>query len=166
MFKSKRAISPLVATILLVAVSVGLGALVMSWGEDYIAHRAEFVQGPQERQLLGCENVKLSIIKINNVLQVCKSLKKNTVDVWLDNGPDIDLYNIHARIAGTVGVDVIEEILETPLAKENAVKVSIPYDINKVGDILQVKLTPKIYVGNEVISCSDNAIRIERIPDC
>ncbi|OYT32639.1 hypothetical protein DRJ22_02005 [Candidatus Woesearchaeota archaeon] len=166
MFKSKRAISPLIATILLVAVSVGLGALVMSWGEEYIAQRAEFVHTPQERQMIGCERVQLSIIKINNILQVCKSLEKNAIEVWLDNGPDVELYNIHARIAGTAGVDVREEILEAPLARENAVKVSIPYDINKVGEVLQVKLTPKIYVGNKVISCPDNAVRVERIPDC
>ena len=48
LFTQKRALTPLVATVLLVAFSVGLGALVMSWGEDYISEKAEFVQGTAE----------------------------------------------------------------------------------------------------------------------
>lgn len=36
MFKSKKSISPLVATILLLAFAVALGSVVMSWGKGLI----------------------------------------------------------------------------------------------------------------------------------
>lgn len=40
----KRGISPLLSTLVLIAISIGLGAVVMSWGRGYIEERAEFVQ--------------------------------------------------------------------------------------------------------------------------
>jgi len=161
MFQSRRGVSPLVATILLVAFSVGLGALVMSWGEDYIEQRAEFVQGVEEVKV-GCEAVDFSIIKIGGSPQICRT--GNTIEAWIDNGPTIDLYNIHTRIVGKDNVYVDEEILDQPLARENAIKTSIEH--SDIGDLLQVKLTPKIYSGNEVISCKKKALLIEQLPTC
>ncbi len=162
LFSNRRAITPLVATILLVAFSVGLGALVMSWGEEYIEEKAEFVQGTAEVKS-GCDAAKIDIIKIGGQAQIC--LGPEGIQLWLDNGPDIDLYNIHARIAGQNGVDVKEEILPEPLLKANAAKTTIPYD-RSIGALLQVKLTPKIWTGRDVAICSQSAVTVERIPAC
>jgi hypothetical protein len=162
LFRNKRAITPLVATILLVAFSVGLGALVMSWGEEYIEEKAEFVQGTAEVKS-GCDAAKIDIIKISGQAQICTDAQG--IQFWLDNGPDIDLYNIHARVAGQNGVDVREEILSEPLLKSNAVKSVIPYD-RSIGQILQLKLTPKIWTGRDVAICSQSSINVERIPAC
>ncbi len=162
LFSNKRAITPLVATILLVAFSVGLGALVMSWGEEYIEEKAEFVQGTAEVKS-GCDAAKIDIIKIGGQAQICMGAEG--IQLWLDNGPDIDLYNIHVRIAGEAGVDVKEGILSEPLIKANAVKSSIQYN-RSIGQILQVKLTPKIWTGRDVAICSQNAITVERISAC
>ena len=159
---SKKGISPLVATVLLVAFSVALGALVMSWGQEYIEEKAEFVQGMQEVKS-GCDVANLNIIKIGGIPQVC--LKgDNKIQVWFDNGPDMDIYNIHARVAGTDGVSVQEEILKAPLLRENAVKAEFFFE--PVGTLLQVKFTPKIFVIDKVYFCSQKAIAVENIPVC
>ncbi|VVB81533.1 Uncharacterised protein [uncultured archaeon] len=162
LFASRRAITPLVATILLVAFSVGLGALVMSWGEDYIAQKAEFVQGTAEVKS-GCDAAKITLIKIGGQEQAC--IGPDGIQLWIDNGPDIDVYNIHARIAGTDGVDVKEEILTEPLLKANAAKAKVPFN-KAIGPIMQIKLTPKIWTGSNVAICSQGAITIEKMPIC
>lgn len=162
MFGSRRGVSPLIATILLVAFSIGLGALVMSWGEDYITQKAEFAQGVQEATT-GCDAVDFSLIKIGGVPQICQTA--DTVELWIDNGPNIDLYNIHARVAGFNDVYVDEELLEGPLVRENSAKATIPIG-NSLGMLLQVKLTPKIYVDHEIVLCSKKALSIENIPVC
>ena len=161
-FKHKKGISPLIATILLVAFSIGLGALVMSWGEEYVEEKAEFVQGVGEVRT-GCDAVELSIINIGGVPQVCRT--PDTIQLWIDNGPNIDVFNIHARIAGRDDVQVIEELLAEPLLRENAVKLTIPYDA-RIGTLLQVKLTPKIWTGKDVASCTDRALLLEHISPC
>lgn len=162
LFDSRRGITPLVATILLVAFSVGLGALVMSWGEEYIEEKAEFVQGTAEVKS-GCDAAKIDIIKIGGQPQAC--IGPDTIQLWIDNGPDIELYNIHARLAGTNGIDVKEEILSEPLLQSNAVKASVQYN-KAIVPILQIKLTPKIWTGRDVATCAQSAINVERIPSC
>lgn len=159
---NKRGITPLVATILLVAFSVGLGALVMSWGEDYIEAKAEFVQGTAEVKS-GCDAAEISIIRIGGQDQACAG--PNGLQLWIDNGPSIDLYNIHARIAGNNGVEVKDDILPGPLLRANAIKAIVPYDTS-VGPILQVKLTPKIWTGSNVAICSQTSITLERVQPC
>ncbi len=162
LFDTRRGLTPLVATILLVAFSVGLGALVMSWGEEYIEEKAEFVQGTAEVKS-GCDAAKIEIIRIGGQPQACYS--PNAIQLWMDNGPSTDLFNIHARIAGANGIDVKESILTEPLLKSNAVKVSIPYN-PAISPVLQIKLTPKIWTGRDVATCAQTAINVERLPQC
>jgi len=162
LFSSSKGITPLVATILLVAFSVGLGALVMSWGEDYIAEKAEFVQGTAEVKS-GCDAAAIQLIRISGTPQAC--IGPEGINLWIDNGPNVDLYNIHARIAGQNGVDIVEDILEQPLLKANAVKVTIPIN-PQLGAIMQVRLTPKFWTGKDIALCSQNALEIERLKMC
>ncbi len=162
LFGSRRGITPLVATILLVAFSVGLGALVMSWGEDYIEEKAEFVQGTAEVKS-GCDTAQISIIRISGQQQACFS--QDGIQLWIDNGPDIDVFNIHARIAGANGIDVKEGILSQPLVKSNAVKVLVPYN-RAIAPVLQIKLTPRIWTGSAAVTCAQNAVTLERLQPC
>ena len=48
LFSSKRAISPLVATVMLIAFAVALGAVVMNWGKGYIEETKIAPQGQVE----------------------------------------------------------------------------------------------------------------------
>jgi len=163
MFDNQRGITPLVATVLLVAFSVGLGALVMSWGEEYIADHAEFTQGTSEVKNT-CDLAKIDVIRIAGQMQAC--LAPDGIQVWIDNGADVDLVGIHARIAGSKGIDTKDNILLAPLLKANAARAIIAYDPTLTGDVLQVKLTPKIFENNQLAICSQNAITLERLKPC
>jgi len=162
LFESRKGLTPLVATILLVAFSVGLGALVMSWGEEYIEEKAEFAQGTAEVKS-GCDAASIDIINIGGTPQAC--VGQGGIQLWIDNGPDMELYNIQARIAGSQGVATVEDILEEPLLRANAAKTVVPFGAN-VGDVLQVKLTPKIWTGKDIAICSQSSLNVERLPPC
>ncbi|PIN74486.1 hypothetical protein COV18_07580 [Candidatus Woesearchaeota archaeon CG10_big_fil_rev_8_21_14_0_10_37_12] len=161
MFNSRKGITPLVATILLVAFSVGLGALVMSWGEEYVRENAEFAQGAAEVKS-ECLAASISLINIAGQSQACISDKG--LELWIDNGPK-EVYQIQARIAGRTGVDVIDNILQEPLLAINAVKALVHYN-QEIGDILQVKLTPMILKQEGFALCPEAAINIEQIGAC
>ncbi len=134
----------------------------MSWGEDYIEEKAEFVQGTAEVKS-GCDLAKISIININGIPQAC--FTENGIQIWIDNGPEVELYNIHARIVGAGGVDTNEEILKEPLLKANAVNAIIPVD-SSIMPVRQVKLTPKIWTGKAVALCGQGAITLEQLRPC
>ncbi|HLC33029.1 MAG TPA: hypothetical protein VJJ82_04335 [Candidatus Nanoarchaeia archaeon] len=161
MFENNRGITPLVATVLLVAFSVGLGALVMSWGEDYIAQKAEFVQGTGEVKS-DCDTAHIDFIRIAGQPQAC--LGARGLELWIDNG-EVDVSNIHARIAGSNGVDVIPDILLAPLVKANSARAIVAVK-PEVGQLLQVKLTPKVWTGSKESTCANSAITLEQFPQC
>ncbi len=158
---NKKAISPLMATLVLISFSVGLGAVVMKWGQSYIEERAEFVQGVRET-ISSCNSVSFNLIRVGGVPQIC--YRGNTVELYIDNGPDVDLVDIHARVVGTEGVSTQESLLNAPLKKADAVRTAFAFA--NVGKVRQVKLTPKIDIGGEIVFCSQNALVIENIMGC
>jgi flagellin-like protein len=156
----KRGISPLMATVLLVAFSIALGAVVMSWGEDYISTKSDFTAGANELGV-GCDRASFSIISVKEVPQVCYD--GSAVQIFIENGPSLELANIQARLVGTDGIAQME-ILSQPLAPLDAVKTAINYD--SIGFPLQLKLIPKISIGNAEIFCADKALVIDGLVEC
>jgi flagellin-like protein len=157
----KRGVSPLVATILLIALSVALGAAVMSWGEDYIEEKAEFVQGVQET-ITTCDVVSFSVIQVGGVQQFCQ--EDGLLKGLIDNGPDADIQDFHARIVAEKGLSVDESVLSQPLPRGSATPVS--FAIGDVGAVQQVKLTPKIMSGGKESVCSRQALLVENVLSC
>ena len=161
MFRSKKGVSPLVATILLILFSIALGAVVMSWGEAYIEEKAEFVQGAQET-VAGCDAASLKIISISGIPQVCLR-DSDIIEVFIENGAS-EVYDIHARVIGVDGVYIRESILDSPLASADARKLMFRFD--SVGQIRQVKLTPVILRSGSLHPCMEKAITVENINPC
>jgi len=161
MLEQKRGVSPLVATLLLLLMSVGLGAAVMSWGESYIEEKAEFVHGSRE-VALGCDSVEFHSIIVGEETKVCTI--EDRVQVWIENGPGADLYDLHSRIVGSDDIYTKESLLEEPLIKGDSIKTEIAH--YPIGTVKQVKLTPRISLDGKIILCSQNALVVEDIKPC
>ncbi|MEM4263982.1 MAG: archaellin/type IV pilin N-terminal domain-containing protein [Candidatus Woesearchaeota archaeon] len=159
-FHSKKGVSPLIATILLIVFSIALGAVVMSWGEAYIEEKAEFVQTAETGT--GCSSAHFSLVNIAGVPQIC--FRQNLIEMIIDNSPAIDIADIHTRIVGSKDVYVRESVLDSPLKKGSSKKVVFP--IADVGEIKQIKFTPQVYIGNTLTMCPQGALLIERIIPC
>ncbi len=157
----RRGISPLMATILLIMMSIGMGVAVMSWGEDYIEEKAEFVQGVQET-VTSCDVTSFSIIQIGGVPQFCQ--EETTLKGLVDNGPDADIADFHARVIGSAGIYVQESVLEKPVPRASATPVA--FSTGDIGAVQQVKLTPKLLIGGQSVVCSRQALSIESIRPC
>ena len=158
---NKRGISPLFATVLLIAFSVALGAVVMSWGESYIAEKAEFVQGGVQEVSRGCDAVLFNIMTVHATPQICQ--KDDTITAFFDNGPDVVLANIQAKVVGD-DVSVAEGILAAQLVKSGSMKSTFAFA--PVGKIREVKFTPIIWKGKDIVYCPQKAIRVEGVNAC
>jgi len=160
----KRGVAPLVATVLLIAFSVALGAVVMSWGESYIEEKADFVQGkPTEVLAAGCDVVFWSVIEVGGRPEVCKS--SGGVVVFVDNGPGLEIAGVQARVVGTDGVSVSENVLSSPLGRASSARIDVPIEAS-VGELRQVKLTPVVMVQRIRDYCTGQSIVLEDVPDC
>lgn len=157
----KRGVSPLIATILLILMSVGMGVAVMSWGEEYIEEKAEFVQGVQETPT-SCDLVAMNVIRIGGVDQMC--LLDGKVKGMIDNGYDVNIESIHARILGESGVSVVENVLDKPLPRGSAAQFMFPS--GDVGAITQIKFTPSIRMGGKIVPCPQKTLLVENVRNC
>ena len=154
---NRRGVSPLIATMILIGVSVILGAVVMSWGESYIEDRAEFVTGNS-----ACTNVYFSIIKSGGQDLACYT--DSSLEVSLDNGPRSSIYDFGVRVVGSSGILNVESTLSTPLLEGSGFKLVVPFA--NIGDVSQVKITPKVSSGNEFLLCDEKSIIVEPVRKC
>lgn len=161
MFRSKKAVSPLTATVLLIVFSIALGAVVMSWGEAYIEEKAEFVKGTRET-VASCDATLIKIIQISGAPQIC--VRNDIIEAFVENGPNTEVYDIHARIIGIDGVATRESILEAPLMPADSKKVMFRFE--PVGQIRQIKLTPLVLRAGALTPCTDKGIIVENVNPC
>ncbi|MFQ5620908.1 MAG: hypothetical protein ACE5FT_03620 [Candidatus Nanoarchaeia archaeon] len=136
-----RGVSPLVATLILIALSALLGAVVMSWGKAYIEERAEFVQGVQA-PMLGCENVVLNFIRVGGKPQVCVSPDSNSLRLFVEAGPRGKVPGAQVRVVGSGDIYTDDNALKS-LPQGQSRRMELNY--GQIGDVRQVKVTP--YAG-------------------
>jgi flagellin-like protein len=162
MFKGKKAVSPLVATLLLIVFAIALGTVVMNWGRAYIEEKAEFVEG---HEVTGdCSGVGFSIVTIGGELQLCYDLQTKSLEFILENGPGADIENMQARVIGSTGIFTEDNILPQALKRTHTIKLS--FTPGNIGDIKQFKLTPLIKMGADTLFCPDKSAVHEAIRPC
>jgi flagellin-like protein len=157
---NKKGISPLVATILLIAFAIALGLVVMNWGKSYIEEKAEFTAGPSD--VSGCGLVELSVIQVSGRDKICYNPNDNSIEVFLENGPDATITDLQVRIVGSQGIRTLESVLDKALDQGVSAQVRFNYP-SGLGDVQQVKLTPVI--GGDAV-CSKQAVVSENLIQC
>ena len=151
----KKAVSPLIATVLLIAFAVALGAVVMSWGIDQF----------KGEEAGDCPKVKFSVEKIAGVPDICYiSGETNTLKFLASNeGDPISKFSI--TLISTKENTINDEIL-TPLGTATEyIKYNYPSDF---GTIQLAKIIPVLVdkeTGEEKI-CSDNKFEVRIISQC
>ncbi len=159
----KRAISPLIATILLIAFAIALGLVVMNWGRSYIEEKAEFTAGPKDAS--ACNVVELSIIKVGGMDKICYNAADLSIEVFLENGPDVSIADLQGRIVGSTGIKTLDTILTNPLDMGMSAQIKFNYP-SGIGDVEQVMLTPVVEGVREGVPCTKKAVVSENIQQC
>ncbi len=155
--RSKKGISPLLATVLLLIFAVGLGVIVMNWGRAQVEAASKCAV-----------DTGLSIVKLNNIPEICYAGKGENgyVHFIVENGPSVDLEGLQLRIIGTENVYNLE--IKESIPKGNSLLKDISYDFDEFGDIRQIKITPKImlYPEEKPILCPEQALVTGEIRSC
>lgn len=143
---SKKAMAPLISTIVLILFAAGLGIVVMNWGST---------AGYAIESIGGCDKASVNVIEINNKADMC--FKDNTFIFTLENNGEINVDSLKISFIG-------DEIYQTELYEKYFVgdikKKSVKYE--DIGNLLKVKIAPMM--GVEV--CTKQCIGIEDIREC
>lgn len=144
---NKRAISPVISTLILIVFAAALGGVVMSWGKSV-----------KVKEDQGCDKAILNIIKINNINQLCYS--DNRIDFTIENKGK---FNLNGFIVNVIGEKDVERTgIDKEMSVAEVFKLSLPYNQEKTGNILKIKFAPKI--ENKI--CAEKSLDVENIRSC
>ena len=159
-FCSKKGVSPLIATILLIAFAVALGSVVMNWGLNL-----DLVKSGDK-----CRNLEIKIRNIDGN-QVCFGGfgQNGYINFILDNAGVTDVSGLTILIYGEKGTKLFE--LNNILIKKGSLydkkDKEVIYDFSTFGKIKRVEFQPKIKDGSEIEVCGGKySIIAEKIASC
>ncbi|MBI2654658.1 hypothetical protein HYX02_07695 [Candidatus Woesearchaeota archaeon] len=158
-FRSKKGVSPLIATILLIAFAVALGSVVMNWGLSLNLGKSTDK----------CRNVEIKIRNID-VAEICYGGfgTNGYINFIIDNVGAADINGLAIWIVGDKGTRLfdIDDILIKKGTLYDKKDKEVGYDFTKYGNIKQVQFIPKIKPEQTTEICPKNAIKAEKIGIC
>ncbi len=141
MLNSKRGISPLIASVILVTFVLFVGVIVVFWGRNFITEKAE-KEGVLAEKQLKCENINLEIKSIDN---------SNKNIVLTNTGNEIiDGFILKVTSGGSGAEKIIQKV-------EPLKTVTITYSFN-LGNNAKIDLIPSLKPeGNNapIVPCSN-----------
>lgn len=150
----KKAISPLIATLLLLSFAVALGVVIMNFGRAQVELEAQ------------CPiDIGLRFAEIGEEQQICYDDAKKEVSFIVENGVNI---KVSGMIVNTISSEKAEtkELPEAKMAKAGSYMGHIPYDTAVNGEFRQMKITPKINLYDEEQICLEKSLVVEKLPSC
>ena len=150
--KNKRGVSPLIATILLIAFAVALGAVVMSIGRN---------------MPVSCD-VSIGIEEIGGNQMICIEQAEDQASIifTLYNGGEIAIEDLHVRITGSKEVFNTDSVLSSPLSKADGKKLTITYDTTKYGTVQKLVIIPKVRCTEHLELWDEAKLEFEYVRPC
>ncbi len=140
----ERGISPLIATVVLIAFAVALGAVIMNWGSQLVE------QAANDTEI--CKSLQFQARTLpGKEFSVCYSNSTIRFDLEATKGK-IDSMKLVAYTSG-------DELYRNPnvlldrLKPGEPQRIQIPYDTTEYGDVLEVQLYPLLGSGKDAHLC-------------
>ncbi len=170
-FKSNKAVSPLIATVLLIAFAVALGAVVMNWGRGYVEDTANIARERSDTEVKCASEVGIGIVEIESVPQICYNdtgAANNTINFIIENKKSKDVEKLQVRMigAGTRVPLTVDMGDNSNLTTNEAKYLNITYIEATFGLPQQVRITPYIKVGGTEVACPATAAIETDIKSC
>ena len=166
--KGKKGVSPIIATVLLIAFAVALGAVVMNWGKGFVEDTAKDTQTKANLELSCSQQLTLDIKSIGQRPIVCYNKSSpQYVEVMLENKGTVDISGMQIMLFDSTDAskNINNDTLTIP-----AGTVTNKFKINHslTGDIVQVEFIPKITPKGAVNSqlCSKNSLVVTDLTTC
>ena len=165
MFSSKKALSPLIAAVLLIVVVVGIGAVVTGIVRSTVSENQRTIEGKSDE--MSCSrDVVIEVVKIDGEPQICKG--SGYINAVLDNTGTVDIDDFQLKVFGTTGFYNNETLATGALSPGAAIEINGNFSQSAVGTVEQVQIVPKLRKTGATgyYFCADVAARYEGIADC
>lgn len=159
----KRGVSPLIATVLLIAFTVALGAVVMNWGRTYVEDTAASVKEGADKARICSQDVGVKLVEINDIKQVCYggSGSSGYIDMTVFNNGNRDIEYVGVIVYGSANIMTNISINGTAMNVSRPMKLNLTYSYTSYGTVRKVEIVPEVKIGGVLTRCGGNALDIE-----
>lgn len=156
MFDRKKAVSPLIATVLLIAFAIALGAVVMNWARGF----------SQEREANCSVETQLELSTEGNFCY--SSAAPGQLEFVLINTGNNPIQGLGIVIGGQVSNYRNANLDDSAILPGGTLSRTIGYDFGRYGDIRYVRFIPRVDSAGINAPCTGSAIQIDasEIPSC
>ena len=159
----KKAVSPLIATVLLVMIVVTIGSLMATWVKDYVDQNMAYAEKKTTGPFKCTNEVFFDVIIIDNKVQVCDNFTQNssnnTIYFTLENKGTADLL-FNLLLIGNKGINSTK--LNHTLELDSIFNYNHTYG-NTTGELVQAKISPIVILkNNELFECNNIHITIPK----
>jgi flagellin-like protein len=155
---SKRGVSPLIATILLIAFAVALGSVIMNWGLNLSAQNSD---DP-------CQRIRLELKPVSNA-EACygNTGAQGYVNFILHNAGTGDISGVSIWLTGQKKTELIDLVVSIPRkATFERTNKETSFDFAQVGNINQIQFIPKVQTPEKTSICTRQAIEPKTVTFC
>ena len=164
----KKGVSPLIATVLLIAFAVALGAVVMNWGKSYVEEQTKHAEEKSNLELRCEMDIELAIKQIRGDPQLCYTNGTTTkINFMLENRGTENIEAIQLTIIAENDI-YTENIPNSQIKTSGIRKFTQEYTYADYGEIDIIEFTPLIKTPGttQPTICSKNTLTIEEIYPC
>ncbi len=175
MLRNKRAVSPLIATVLLIAFAVALGAVVMNWGRGYVEDTANTARERGDAEVKCASDVDIAFVDIDGTPQVCYNTSSYTgdggnvsIDFIIENRKSTTVWELQARMfASDTRVPYSLSMGQRSNLTGNQAKLlNVSFEEADWGEPIELRLTPVIRVAGKDVICTQNSETATQIKPC
>ncbi|MEK6837920.1 MAG: archaellin/type IV pilin N-terminal domain-containing protein, partial [Nanoarchaeota archaeon] len=158
--RNKKGVSPLIATVLLIAFAVALGAVVMNWGRGFVQQQTSEAEKTTQTKL-GCSlKVNIKVAEIDGVPQVCYGGGGSTgyLELRLNNEDETnDIKGLSISIGGETGI-YNNDTINTTIPVGLSGYLNMSYSFASYGKVRNLRVIPKISIGGVVTPCGGSPL--------
>lgn len=140
---NKKGISPLIASVLLIAFTITLFLIISSWVQRSIVEPGLEQGGEKVADTLNCLSAKV------NIIEACAQTDNKKIRVKVDNEGDVNLVGIQIRVVGATGVASIPlDFVSSPVPPLGRYDSAVqPTGDLAVGAISSIEVYPQLESG-------------------
>jgi flagellin-like protein len=156
-FCSKKGVSPLIAAVLLIVVTVGIGAVMTGIVRSQVTSDKQTIEKTSTD--VDCSTqVQINVPVYNDQFRICYTA--STVNFTLENTGSIEIDDLQVKVYGDAGFDDVDSVLPGGLA-QGQTNISVNASYSGVGSIQEVHLVPKkkVTAAANKIYCGEAALK-------
>ena len=155
---NKKGISPLIATILLVALVIAIALIVWFWYANYLQIKADKIG---KKAIAEGECVLNIEFKIESAS--CSPAAPNNILISLRNEGKVNIADFRVRVYGTSGSQMI--IVGKDLPETQSTQTSVQYDPSTIGTPQRIEVLPVVSSEGTITTCT-NKIALAPLTGC